>query len=104
MRVQQLAQSARARAMDLKARAVQKYYSVMEPLVEAWFKEEIAQARTQARAREEQIFLAMKEGYREGLVYGYNRGLIDAKARTEAGEEIKLATRLILPEDEEKNE
>ena len=102
MRVQQLAQSARARAMDLKARAVQKYYSVMEPLVEEWFKEAIAQARDQAR--EGQIFQAMKEGYREGLIDGYNRGLIEAKARTEAGEEIQFATHLILPEDEEENE
>ena len=46
MKVQQLAQSARARAMNLKARVVQKYYSVMEPLVEEWFKEEIARPAT----------------------------------------------------------
>ena len=46
----------------------------------------------------------MKEGYREGLIDGYNRRLIEAKARTEAGEEIKLATHLILPEDDEENE
>ena len=104
MRVQQLAQSAQIRAMALKARAAQKYYSVMEALVKEWYKEEIAQARAEGRAEERQRFLTMEEGYRKGLVDGYNRGLIEAKARTEAGEEIKLATRLILPEDDEENE
>ena len=104
MRVQQQAQSARTRAMTLKARAAQKYYSVMEALVKEWYKNEIAQARAEGRAQERQRFLAMEEGYRKGLVDGYNRGLIEAKARVEAGEEIPFATRLILPEEEEENE
>ena len=100
MRVQQLAQSAQARAMALKARAAQKYYSVMEALVKEWYKEEIAQARAEERQR----FLAMEEGYRKGLVDGYNRGLIEAKARVEAWEEIPFAKHPISPEEEEENE
>ena len=104
MRVRQRAQSARTRAMALKARAAQKYYSVMEALVKEWYKKEITQARAEGRAQERQRFLAMEEGYRKGLVDGYNRGLIEAKARTEAGEEIPFAKRAIFPEEEEENE
>ena len=104
MRVQQLAQSAQIRAMALKARAAQKYHSVMEALVKEWYKEEIAQARAEGRAEERQRFLAMEEGYRKGLVDGYNRGLIEAKARVEAWEEIPFAKHPIFPEEEEENE
>ena len=97
MRVQQLTQSARTRAMTLKARATQKYYSGMEALVKEWYKNEIAQARAEERQR----FLAMEESYRKGLVDGYNQGLIKAKARIEAGEEIQFAKRAVFPEDDE---